>query len=153
MRIGTKTRKNEGLPIPSSQSLSSGHFHPSVSYTLHLVLLQLNSLSPPLLPNQILHLCFLTRIVISPSYHVFKILTLKSVIYNSFLSHIPYHSPVQIFTRCFDMCQIGPLSLSLLPSALLQACLVSCLDCFGNLLPFCSPAALLPVDFFLTFKF
>lgn len=44
-----KSRKNELLPVISSQSLSSRHLHLSASCTPNLVLAQLNSLSLPFL--------------------------------------------------------------------------------------------------------
>lgn len=105
LKIGTKGRKNQGLPVTHSQSLSSGHFHVSISCIPNLVLLpKLNSWSVPTLPNLTLHLYFLPRTVVSPVYHVLKMVTLKLVFFSSFLSHIPSLTPIQIFIAMFWFC-------------------------------------------------
>lgn len=123
-RIEMKARENEGLPVTSLQSLSSGHFHLSISYMLNLVLSRLNSVSLPFLPNRILHLYFPTRIMISSFYHVLKIIILKLIFKLLSLPHtFHYHYSnfyQDVLSLITTICQIGTVcTLSPVPSAVL----------------------------------
>lgn len=108
---------------------------------LNLVLSRLNSVSLPFLPNRILHLYFPTRI--TPSYHVLKIITLKLMFKLLSLPHT-FHYPhsnfyQDVLSLITTICQIGTIcTLSPVPSAVLQAFMVSSLDCFGNLFTYLS---------------
>lgn len=157
--LGQRAEKTKGY-LAYHNHLSSGHFHWSVSYIPSLVLLpNLNSLSVPSLPNRVLHLYFLIGIVVSPFYDVFKAVTLKSILFNSFLSHILSPTPMQIFIKLFWFYhQHIPSWLYLLspvPSTLLQSGMGLLPRLFWEPLnlSLCSPAGFLPIDFFVTFKF
>lgn len=73
--LGQRQERMKCCLSPVHSQLSSGHPHLSVLYTPNLVFPKFNCLISAPLPNWMLCLYFLTRIMVLPSYHTFQMVT------------------------------------------------------------------------------